>query len=161
MEKEACCAGVGAAQQNIEEHVSRGKWGVISVMGGPEASFAYTVGLHHKGLPELIMVGLYPKLAMDLLNDCATRMIEQQAAFKHGTKVEGIANMPLALIDLLDEQKHEYAIQAFNHYRHWEFGMQQLVMPDAKGVFPWEGNFDKRMEAIQPVLGAPPADAVH
>lgn len=153
MEKEACCRGVDAAQEMIKDHVNRGKWGVISVMGGPEPGFAYTVGLHHKGLPEIIMVGLSAEVSMVLLNDCAARMIEQNEAFVHGTEVDGIANMPLTLIDVTDDRKREYAIQAFNHYRHWDFKLQQMVMPDAKGVFPWEVNFDKKMEGIQTVLG--------
>lgn len=155
------CVGVDAAQDSIAENAKNGSWGVIAVMGVDEPSFAYTVGLHHKGLPELIIVGLAPESAMAILNQCAERMVSQGGAYPAGTTLDGLANLPLAVLDVSESCKSQYTHQAYNHYRHWDFGVQQLVMPDAGGKFPWYGSFDSRMHQVQPLLGdVPPQEVV-
>jgi hypothetical protein len=39
----------------------------------PERSFAYTVGLHRRGLPEIVVAGLPPEQSWPVLNDVAGR----------------------------------------------------------------------------------------
>lgn len=160
--EEGCCDGVYAAQQAISNFVEQGRWGVIGVGASEtDSPFSYTVGLHYKKLPELIMVGISPQIAIRILNDCAEKMVVNGAGFKHGCLLDDLANMPLAIIDVIDSKKKECAVQAYNHYQHWDFGMQQLVMPDRSGKFPWEGDFELKMKEIQDVLGTPPAFMLH
>jgi len=148
--------GVAATQERITDFVEMGQWMVIGVGGDP--IFTYTVGLHHKNLPELIMVGLNPNIAMHILNDCGHMMVDN-GPFKHGTQIDELANMPTIIVDV--EQKQDYAIQAFNHYKHWDFKLQQLVMPDRKGRFPWEFGYSKEMRECQELLGNPPLEKMN
>jgi hypothetical protein len=54
-------------------------WTVIGVFSTPEdpgPSFAYTVGLSGKGLPELAIYGLHAQIAHSVLNEVARRMVD-------------------------------------------------------------------------------------
>lgn len=153
------CMGVAATQETISNYVEVGKWAIIGATK-ETATFCYTVGLHHHNLPELIMVGLNPEMTMYILNDCADMMIANNA-FKHGTQIDELANMPTIIIDVLEEHKQEYTIQAFNHYHHWDFKLQQLVMPDEKQRFPWEPDFSEHMLKCQKLLGNPPLEKMN
>lgn len=155
------CMGVAATQKRIADYVEVGQWMIIGVGdSNKEPTFTYTVGLHHKNLPELIMVGLNPELAMYILNDCGDMMVDN-GPFKHGTQIDELANMPTIIIDVPKVQKQDYAIQAFNHYKHWDFKLQQLVMPDKKGRFPWEFGYSKKMRKSQKLLGHPPLEKMN
>lgn len=159
------CRGLDGLPDFIADYVEIGKWAVIGVLGetteqGHKSTFSYTVGLHYQNLPELIMVGLNASLAIYILNHCAEMMIEQ-GEFVHGTQIDELASMPTVIIDVQKEGKKSHAAQAYNHYRHWGFRMQQLVMPDKNGLFPWEKDYCKKMQTIQSILGRPPKGKCH
>jgi len=152
-------AGVdlGATRDRITGTIKNDSWSVIAVMTGDEVPYAYTVGLHCKGLPELIIVGLDPGSAMLILSQCGERMISQGMAYPAGTKAEDFANLPIAVVDASDEFKAQYAYQAYNHYGHWSFGLQQLVILEACSKFPRIGDFDSPIRSMQPFLGDMPS----
>lgn len=150
------CIGVDGAQEHISDCIKIGKWAVMAV----DDEFAYTIGLHLKNLPELIMIGLNPEMSMYILNDCADMMVAN-GPFNHGTQIDELANMPTIIIDVPDELKKEYTGQAFNHYGHWDFKLQQLVMPDEKQRFPWEFGYSKDMQKRQKLLGNPPLEKMN
>jgi len=152
------CDGLGAAHRIIVESINSGTWAIIAVNANP--GFVYTVGLHLKNLPELIMVGLSPSKTQSIINDCGEWMVEN-GEFKHGTQIDDLANMPTVIIDVAFDEKEEYAIQAFNYYGHWEFRMQQLVMPDKNWLFPWDHGFSQKMASAQTVLGNPPIERMN
>lgn len=162
------CMGLYEAHKALKEQLKDDKWIVMGVAGetsveGHNPTFAYTIGLHVKNLPELIIVGLDPIKATLILNNCAEKMITE-GRIKHGTLIDDVANKPLTLINVSEEQKQDHAFQAFqafNHYRHWDFELRQLVLPDPTGLFPWESDFDEGMRIIQPVLGNPPMEKMN
>jgi hypothetical protein len=152
------CVGLQNAQQTITDSIKAGGWTVIGV--GDSPVFTYSIGLHHQHLPELIMVGLDIHLAHQIINHCAEIMLDQ-GQFSHGSQTDALANMPTTIIDVLMENKKEYAFQAFNHYKHWDFAMQQLVMPDPKGLFFWEQGVSQRLLKAQTILGHPPLEKMN
>ena len=155
------CVGVSAAQKEISARVEIDQWALIGIGESKEtATFVYSVGLHHHKLPELIMIGLHPHIAMHIINDCADLMIAN-GPFKHGTKIDELANMPTIIVNVLDSLKPVYATQAFNHYGHWDFKLQQLVMPDEKQLFPWDSGFSDHMRKCQKLLGHPPMEKMN
>jgi len=150
------CVGTKRAKQNIQNHVDNGRWAIVGV-SGENHTFAYTIGLHHKNLPELIMVGLNSTMAMHILNHCGYMMTNGNK-FKHGTVITELANLPTTIITVHEELKRKRAVQAYNHYGHWDFDLMQLVMPDANGLFPWDEGYDPRMKEAQAMLGNPPLE---
>lgn len=145
-------AGVETMHQRIAKRVGSRSWIIVAVTNKPDNSFAYTIGLHHKKLPELIVMGLEPVYASRIINSCAERMVEQGAPFVSGTAIEGITYHPLNVVDVSIPFKFKHSIQAHNHYGYWQCGLQQLVMADANGHSPWHGDCDGPMRKIQPLL---------
>lgn len=159
------CMGLNKVRKLLKERVKDDEWMVMGVAGettakGHEPTFSYTIGLHLINLPELLIVGLDPIKAVHILNASAEKMITE-GRIKHGTIIDDVANMPLTLINVSEEEKRDHAFQAYNHYRHWDFELQQLVLPDIIGRFPWEINYDENMRVIQPLLGNPPLEKMN
>lgn len=153
------CVGAQSARKMIAENVSEGRWSIVAVASdGVSPSFIYSVGLHSLGYPELIIIGLNPKIGHDIINNCAELMKSNGSQFESGSFVENLANLPLAILDANDLGKMEYAVQGFNFYRHWNFKLQQLVMPDVNKRYPWQEGFDQNMSKIQDLIGTWPAN---
>jgi hypothetical protein len=133
------CGGIEATQANIAKNVKDGYWGIVGV---PDANppFYYSVGLDHHAAPDIILIGsIPPQSAMGLINTAGEYIMENELdQFDVQTPYDQIANLPTAFIDISEEAKREYCVQAFNHYGNWDFQVQQLVWPDREGLFPWD-----------------------
>jgi len=138
--------------KETDKLIDVGLWAVVSIFDAKPA-FAYTVGLHSQNLPELIMVGLPSDVSHGILN-AVGRAATNVGGFMHGNIIEKTSSHPITVIDALD--KEEYATQVYAHYRTWDFKLQQLVVPDTKGRFPWDEDYDKILLAPQLILGNPP-----
>ncbi|WP_319452699.1 MULTISPECIES: DUF4262 domain-containing protein [unclassified Mycobacterium] len=113
------------------------------------APYAYTVGLHARGLPELLMTGLAPKRSAQLLNHAAEHAI-----------VGGVP-VPGAQFYLLDGLRVE--VVAVEHPdAHMGMALaiarapiqaRQYVWADSRRRWPWARGFENGMRR-QPVLGS-------
>jgi hypothetical protein len=110
--------------------------------------FAYTIGLHDRGLPELLVTGLEPKRATWLLNTFAKRVVAggmsapgNQVWLPAGTRVE--------LVAVAHPDAHLYMAVAIGGP---EIEAVQLVWADGRGRWPWAPGFDDGRRP-QPVLG--------
>jgi hypothetical protein len=113
------------------------------------APFAYTIGLHARGLPELLMTGLAPKRSRLLLN------LAVEQAICDGTPVPGtqfrlLPDFPVEVVEVEHPEAHMGI--AFGIYRGRPIRVRQLVWADSLGRWPWARNFDRGMRR-QPVLG--------
>lgn len=77
--------------QILREIVRDHGWAVQFVESG-QRPFAYTIGLHDKGLPELLITGLPPQNSARLLNSIAHQIVE-----------DGVALHPAMHIDFQNE----------------------------------------------------------
>lgn len=110
--------------------------------------FAYTIGLHRRGLPEFLVTGLDPHRAGWLLNTFAKRTLAGEVAVP-GSQVRLPAGTHLELVTVDHPDPH--LAHAFNVQGPGVTAIQ-LVWADAKGRWPWAPNFDGG-GLIQPVLG--------
>jgi len=110
--------------------------------------FAYTIGLHDRGLPELLVTGLSPERAARVLNDVA-------GATVGGRVLDPGAHIAVGAGPLLEivEVEHPDA--------HMNFAMAlggpdvralQLVWADDRGRWPWAASWGNERRR-QPVLG--------
>jgi hypothetical protein len=124
--------------ENISRH-GRHLVGVFPNEGEPDPlnnAFQYTIGNHLKGLPELLLIGLYDNTF--ILNRLSSIMIERGRKFTDGELVslgEG-AKYSLLVVDAADSVKDRYTIQAGQHLGTEEYQVMQVVMPDKSGRFP-------------------------
>lgn len=130
-------------RQGVLEH----GWMVQYVEGEP-TPFAYTIGLHEAGLPELLITSVSPDDARRLLNTVADYMIH--------------AREPAAgdIIELPDDWQAEF-VAVSTPDAHMGFAIEmygpevralQLAWRDADGHSPWCPDFNAGGPR-QPVLG--------
>ena len=132
-------------------------WTVIAVFPTPEdpgPSFAYTVGLSGKGLPEVAIYGLPGQVAHSLLNEVARRMVESGVGLQTGDRIEGVLvdEVPLVAVSMTDARDLNLVRECYGAVA----AAVQVVWPDSDGVLPWEEGA-RISDAEQPVRGRPPA----
>ncbi len=110
--------------------------------------FAYTIGLHLIGLPELLVTGLTPKQALWLLNSCATRVLAGLRPAP-GDRISLPAGTRLEVVGVAHPDAHMGIATAIEGP---DISAVQLVWADDRGRWPWAPNFDDGRRP-QPVLG--------
>ncbi|MBE1550516.1 hypothetical protein GGC64_004556 [Mycobacterium sp. OAS707] len=110
--------------------------------------FAYTIGLHDRGLPELLVTGLPQDSAAGLLNDVAAAAVGGRV-FQPGAHI-AVGDGPLLEI-----------VEVDNPDAHLNFAVAlggpdiralQLVWCDDRGRWPWAAGWGPG-QLRQPVLG--------
>jgi len=120
----------------------------VQYVESKRAPFAYTVGLHDCGLPELLVTGVSPPRAKRLLNAVAREAMRGRSLIP-GEQIP-VQDGPLVEIVEVDHpDAHMGWAVAFGGP---QIRAVQLVWADGRGRWPWSGTFcDGRRR--QPVLG--------
>jgi hypothetical protein len=110
--------------------------------------YAYTIGLHHRGLPELLITGLQQESAAPVLNDAAGAAVD-------GRVLEPGAHLAVGSGPLLEivEVDHPDAHMTFAVALGGpDIRALQLVWADHRGRWPWAAGWGHG-QLRQPVLG--------
>lgn len=110
-----------------------------------DPTFAYTIGLSHHGLPELIVVGMPYQQSGVTLNLIAAWMY-RNGAFKPGDIDIDIFTAPTKF-GSVSPAEMEKRMTAFGPKRHGN--ALQVLWPDRRGIFPDEPGY---MHSPQPIL---------
>ncbi|GAA3512777.1 hypothetical protein GCM10022234_04280 [Aeromicrobium panaciterrae] len=110
-------------------------------------SFAYTVGLTPMGHPELLVTGLTPRRAGNLLNPIAHGLMSHDdPAYVAGERHTWPDRLTVEVVDVAEPTVHLVMANAI-------YGpllrAVQLVYADDRGRWPWQVGF----RGTQPVLG--------
>lgn len=130
----------------LRDSIRRHGW-AVQYIESKRRPFAYTIGLHEHGLAELMITGVEPARAVDVLNAAARYCT---------TTVQPQPGERLSLPDCVLEFVHvirpeEYVKHAFDIYGP-EVRALQIVWIDDRGHSPWCPDFDHG-RGSQPVLG--------
>ena len=131
----------------IYERVQR-RGRVVQFVEGDRNPFAYTIGLHERGLPELMVTGMPPERANLVLDTVADYLV------RGGRPVPG-ERMLIGGELLLDfvQVEHPDAHLKFAYYFYGPaMKALQLVWPDERGHRPWCAEFNNG-GVRQPVFG--------
>jgi len=110
--------------------------------------FAYTIGLHDWGLPELLVTGVSPPRALRLLNGVTRNVLRGQSL----TPGEQIKLTHGPLIEIVEVDHPDAHLCWAINVGGPNVQARQLVWADGRGRWPWSAEFaDGR--ATQPVLG--------
>lgn len=154
--------GLGSMEERI---IAQHGWairGVFESEDGEVPSFAFTVGLHDRGCPELITLGVQYLIAGRLLNELAEQLVQGER--KDARLVSGPVAMegwpvkfyllPCSPGDL------EGDMAKVLERSGGSAAVAQVCWSDEMGRFPWEPGYSASMLRSQPVLGTPPG-ALH
>ncbi|MEW5687450.1 MAG: DUF4262 domain-containing protein [Pseudomonadota bacterium] len=134
-------------------------WSIMLVRG--ELDWAYTIGLHERGLPELAAFLPTADMAANLLNEVREHLARGELKLSDGLRWNALGfevcarrvddGQYLALNALrLSKLRHEALTgrrEAVESY--------QLFLPDNAGRYPWEPDCEKSVVAAQPQLFKP------
>lgn len=131
----------------IHATVEKHGW-AVQFVESDHAPYAYTVGLHERGLPELLVTGTQPQPAVRVLNSVAEYLV------KGGRPVPGerILIGGELLLDVVQVEHPDAHMNIAVALYGSELKALQLVWPDERGHRPWCAEFDNG-EVRQPVLG--------
>ncbi|WP_428341680.1 DUF4262 domain-containing protein [Mycobacterium sp.] len=130
----------------IYEKVKENGWIVQYVSG--HMSFAYTIGLHERGLPELLVTGMPPERANLVLTTVGEYLL------KGGRPVPG-ERMLIGgelLLDFVQVQHPSAHLKFAANFYGPDLRALQLVWPDEHGHRPWCAEFSNG-GVRQPVFG--------
>jgi len=141
-----------------EEMIRRHGWMVQSVsptQEQPGISYNYSIGLHAKGLPEILVIGLPLQIGHALVNDIVKLVMARKTM--GSTFVGDIAHPKwpthFFLIEAQSDKAAEYALGA-DARSDGVAKYIQIVWPDKEGRFPWNPDATPEFRDAQPVLGA-------
>lgn len=137
------------------QYVGPGACSVPGCCGGPDdaQSFAYTIGLHGRGHPELLIFGLPFDLSARVLNDVARRIVAGSRLAADRLLESPDWGFRLATEDVPNPADILYA--ANEHYGlpdDRSVAALQLSYDDVLGRFPWQDGC--RTAGVQPRPGA-------
>ena len=131
----------------IHETVEKRGW-AVQFVDSDRTPYAYTVGLHERGLPELLVTGLSPQPASHMLNSVAKYLVDG------GKPIPGelisIGGGPL--LEVVQVQQPDAHMDVAVALYGTDLRALQLVWPDDRGHRPWDPAFFNE-NARQPVLG--------
>ncbi len=104
--------------------------------------------------PELLIVGLDPAIAQELLNDLAGRVYDRAERFTHGQRVGDLIDGYDAIIVNGARTEQLSPGAAIMRYGQERVRLQQIVWPDPQGRFPWNDGYAYPSQ-VQPVIGRP------
>jgi hypothetical protein len=126
---------------NIDRHIATLGRSILGVMGeGEHLGFSYTIGNHKADLPELLVIGLEPRTAGQLLNWMSDEMKKRGQSFENGELVNwgGEGKLALKFVRAGRKARDEYTIQATRYLETEDYGLMQILVPDTEGRYPDE-----------------------
>jgi hypothetical protein len=111
--------------------------------------FAYTIGLHQLGLPELLTTGLAAKTAARVMNSIAHSMVDEEAIVLPAMHIDYQGEFLFEVVEVEHPDVHlTFAVRLQDNPIH----ALQLVWADDRGRWPWERGWGHGRRR-QPVLG--------
>jgi Domain of unknown function (DUF4262) len=127
----------------------RGHGWAVQFVEDDRRPFAYTIGLHDRGLPELMLTGLPARTAGRLMNSIAHMIVDDGTVLAPGMHIDYQDEFLLEVVEVEHPDVHlTFAIALGGP----DIRALQLVWTDACGRFPWEPGWS-RGRRRQPVFG--------
>jgi uncharacterized protein DUF4262 len=131
----------------LRETIRTHGW-AIQYVESDRTPYAYTIGLHDRGLPELLVTALSPQRAARLLNKIAEDAV-RGVALMSGERISVPAGPLVEIVEVDHPDAHMNFAVALDGP---QLRALQVVGADGRGRWPWAPGFcDGR--ARQPVLG--------
>jgi hypothetical protein len=119
--------------------------------------YSFSIGLWHNfDQPEVMVFGLPPEVAGELLNAIADEA-DDGKRFLADQRHEGLlVDYPVRFLTVPPTAYEEFLGLAMWAYAGGEFPCVQLVWPDKQGRWPWDAGVRDGFAAGQPILGCRP-----
>lgn len=132
----------------LREMIRAHRW-AVQFVESEKRPFAYTVGLHDLGLPELLITGLSAEVATRVLNSIAHMIVDDGTAVLPAMHIDYQDRFLIEVIEVEHPDVHlKYAVALYGP----QVRALQLVWADDRDRWPWEPGWGHGRRR-QPVLG--------
>ena len=122
---------------------------VVQYVHHERRPFAYTIGLHNRGLPELLVTGLDSHVSNRVLKSIGHMIVDDGATVAPAMLIDYEDRFLMEVVAVAHPDVHlKYAARICGK----DIRALQLVWADDKGRWPWEKGWNDE-RAVQPVLG--------
>lgn len=138
-------------RRTIEDH----RW-AVQFVECDKRPFAYTVGLHERGLPELLVTGMPAQTSAKLLNVTGQGMVDDGMVLRPAEHIDCGGRFLLEVVEVEHPDVHlTFAIRVGGPDVH----AYQLVWADDRGRWPWDRGWGhgRRRQPVLGVRGSKPA----
>lgn len=134
---------------DVVRGIIRDRGWAVQFVEGEQRPFAYTIGLHLRDRPELLITGLPPQASARLLNSIASRILQGGIVLKPGMRIDGPDGLLLEVVEVEHPDVHlRCALAIFDE----PLRALQLVWTDDRRRWPWDRGW-ARGRRRQPVFG--------
>jgi hypothetical protein len=137
---------------DVARHILEAGQSVVGVFDpdGEDLPFSYTIGNTAHGLPELLIVGLEPRAAQNVLNALGLMMRERGTAFANLEQVSLHAGaLPVLMVETDDRGTGAFAVQAAAYYADRPVAVVQVLVPDPLGLFPGHAGCQQPYASVE------------
>ena len=143
------------SQARIKEH------GCVIVWAPTDHSacmppFGYSVGLSAQfRMPELLVFGLSHDDSLIVLNTLLRRYLRPGFSVPVNDPIPGVLEHRQVIVKSVPiEKARQFTRIAIEYcsYLQRQCRVQQVVVPDLRGKFPWETGYNRRQDRLQPLL---------
>ncbi len=132
----------------LREIIRTHRW-AVQYVEGEDRPFAYTIGLHALGLPELVITGLPPQQSARVMNSIAHDVVDHGTVLAQAMHIEYQSELMLEVVEVEHPDVHlGFAVALFGP----EIRALQVVWTDDHRHWPWDRGW-LHGRRRQPVLG--------
>ncbi|MGA9675216.1 MAG: DUF4262 domain-containing protein [Mycobacterium sp.] len=122
---------------------------VVQFVESEQRPFAYTIGLHERGLPELLITGLQAQTSARLLNSIAHQIVDDGTTLQPAMHIDYQGEFLLEVVEVEHPDVHlKFAVSLCGG----DIRAYQLVWTDDHRRWPWDRGWSHGRRR-QPVLG--------
>ena len=122
---------------------------VVQFVEDERRPFAYTIGLHERGLPELLITGMQAQTSARLLNSIAHMIVDDGTTLQPAVHIDYQGEFLLEVVEVEHPDVHlKFAVSICGA----DIRAYQLVWTDDRRHWPWDRGWSHGRRR-QPVLG--------
>lgn len=146
------CDNPNATAEDYLDELRRTVWEhgwAVQFVEHDKRPFAYTVGLHDRGLPELLITGLNPQISARVLNSIAHQMVDDGEVLEPAMHIDYQDRFLIEVVEVEHPDVHlKFAVRICGP----DVRALQLVWADDRERLPWDPGWGHGRHR-QPVLG--------
>lgn len=146
-----CDSPSGTTEEYLQElrATIRDHGWVVQYVESDKRPVAYTVGLHSRGLPELMMTGLTAEVACRVLNSIGHMIVDEGTVLAPAVHIDYEDRFLIEVVAVEHPDVHlKFAVDIYGP----NIRALQLVWADDRGRWPWDAGWGHGRRR-QPVLG--------
>lgn len=145
------------SERSVLDDISEYGWHCVGILPSKDTvQYAFTVGLYHTyGHPELIIFGLKPEIAHEILANAVAGLPGRHLDLSKPTD-ELLERYSCCFAEVPKARYYEYVGFARWYYKGNDFPLYQIVWPSRDGHFPWHPEASEVFKSAQPLIADAP-----